>query len=753
MMLQLRRVRQVYIHSPQLKQAAVATDVASSLLARLGFYTFFAMATLIVLVVGLRLDRADLRVPFEYDYDALMILPMVKSTVETGTHWKTERLGAPGVQELYDYPVADHFHFAFIWALGRLTGSAIVAFNLYYLLTYPLTTLTAMAVLRHFGLSVPSAGCGAVLFAFLPYHYLRGEHHLFLAAYYIVPVTLIVALWLCQGRFPFFRREPDGRYHFAPGGRDAWVTIATAALTGSAGAYYAFFACALYACAGVYGWIVTRNWRAVSATLLAIAAVVFFGAVNNAPAFVYQAENGRNSEVRLRAPEEAEFHGLKLVLALLPVPDHQSRFFSGIRTIYDTPWRIAQNENRDTTFGLVGAAGVLGLISVVVLPVRRGWPLGPLAGLVVFAVLLGTVGGFGSAFSLLVYPQIRGYNRISIYIGFLALFAVVWVLDRFLERHPVSLRWAVLTALTAFGVWDQSARPWFRPEVADKRDEVAARFHADAEFFARIEQTIPGGAVFTLPHLRYPEDYSTPLKGGYEHARGFLHTRTVRWSYGAMKNREVDQWQREVAAAPYPEMLRRLVARGFDGLFIDNSGRATVRLVEITDVLGTHTPRVDHLDGEKVFFDLRPFRDRLRQELGTERFADLCRTEAETVRILWLQGFSESEPHSTEEYCHWGGPAGEVVVVNPTARERKLRLEAVLNTNWEKPADLRILGGNVWNDSFPITVHPAAKTWVIVVPPGRHVVRFRCRAPDDAPATDVRQICFRVALFRATELP
>ena len=34
--------------------------------------------------------------------------------------------------------------------------------------------------------------------------------------------------------------------------------------TASAGAYYAFFACALYAVSGLYGWVIHRTWRAVA---------------------------------------------------------------------------------------------------------------------------------------------------------------------------------------------------------------------------------------------------------------------------------------------------------------------------------------------------------------------------------------------------------------------------------------------------------------------------------------------------------
>lgn len=41
-----------------------------------------------------------------------------------------------------------------------------------------------------------------------------------------------------------------------------------------------------------------------------------------------------------------------------------------------------------------------------------------------FAFLLGTVGGFGAVFSFVIRPQLRGLNRISVYIAFFSIAAV-----------------------------------------------------------------------------------------------------------------------------------------------------------------------------------------------------------------------------------------------------------------------------------------------------------------------------------------
>src|SRR4051812_4977951 len=155
--------------------------------ARLAWYAAAAAASALLIAAGYRLDRVSLREPLYYDVDVLLIMPIVKATVEQGHHWRIERMGFPGVYELYDFPVIDHLHLAIIWLIGRVVPDWVVVFNLYHLLTWPLTAVTAMWAFRRLGLTLPFAAAGGILYAFQPYHYLRGEAHYFLAAYWVVP--------------------------------------------------------------------------------------------------------------------------------------------------------------------------------------------------------------------------------------------------------------------------------------------------------------------------------------------------------------------------------------------------------------------------------------------------------------------------------------------------------------------------------------------------------------------------------------
>jgi hypothetical protein len=760
--------------------------------ARLAWYAGTVLLTSLLIYWGLRLDRADLRAPFYYDLDALLILPMVKTTVERGfpgAHWRNDRLGAPGVQELYDFPVIDHLHFAIIWLLGQFVPDVAVLFNLYFLLSFPLAALTAMIVFRHLGLTLPAAAVGGVLFAFLPFHHQRWENHYFLSAYWTVPLSMLPVFAICRGRFPFFRREADGSYRW---NLRSWATfwqVALAATTASAGAYYAFFTCVFLAFAGLYAWIAFRTWRALAAAGIAAALVVVFGLVNHLPTYLHRAQAGWNPVV-YRGPEECDMYGLKIAHLLLPGEDHGFRPMRQIKAIYNSSNRAVENENTAATLGLVGAAGLVGLVACLVLPFRRpGWPYGPLAVLTVFAILLATLGGFGSVFNLLVTSSIRGYNRISVFIALLCLFASLWAIDRFLLTRTGGarrLRYPAWAAVLALGFLDQTPYSWFREKIVTTLGTQAKRYRADADFFGRVESHMPPGSkIFCLPYMGYPEVPPTYKIAAYEHVRGYIHTSGLIWSFGAMKGREADVWQGEVAAGLRPEMitnmLRRVVARGFDGLFIDGRGFPPLsdpaRRVGPGQIIAAINydygeelkrlgrpvaplPQEEQGDKQQFFLDLRPYRDAYRQN-HPDAYEALERYEREWVAVVWLEGFASPElPGFTHEYRE--GPRDALAwFVNPADRPQKFLVTMKLGCTQPGAYQFRISGLGVDDEFVLERTHPEGdtkyvpepKTYPVTVPPGRHALRFRCTPPPGFISADYRGLCYFIKDFKKTEVP
>src|SRR5437879_7632677 len=129
---------------------------------------------------------------------------LIKGMVENGWYLHNPAVGAPTGLDMYDFPMAELLHFGILKLLACFTSDVALIHNLYYLLGFPLAMLTSLLVLRYFQVSFLPALVVSLLFAFLPYHFLR-LLHLFLASYYLIPLLVMVILWIYMGRLPFFR--------------------------------------------------------------------------------------------------------------------------------------------------------------------------------------------------------------------------------------------------------------------------------------------------------------------------------------------------------------------------------------------------------------------------------------------------------------------------------------------------------------------------------------------------------------------
>ena len=699
---------------------------------------------------GMRLGTADWTSPFSYHSDTLAMIPVVKETVERSNYRTTPRLGAPGIQQLYDFPISEPLHLSIIWLIGQVIRNPIVTFNLYYLLTFPFTAASTFFVFRNFSYSRPASHCGAILFAFLPYHIARGYVHYFLSAYFIVPLTAMTILWIARGRLPFFRASIEGKYRFSMMTRDTLAAMLIAAATAMSGAYYAFFGCALLVVAGLYGWLAVKTVRAMISACLVVGLIVSVGIVQYIPTFEYQSQFGKNSEPHTRTSEEAEEYPLKITQLLLPIKEHNSKTLQSIQLAYDTPTRLQQNENKTTALGLIGACGFVILMVVAVFPIGQSAFLRPLAVLSVVCVLIGISGGIGSLFSQFVTPQFRAYNRIAVYIAFFSLMASCGLIDRLIPDRWRLLRVPAFILITCIGIWDQTGYDWFRSRIRIGHEAIAERSRTDEEFFSTWELSYPDSMVFCLPYLSFPEEHPKYKLLGYDHARGYLHTKTARWSYGAMKGREADQWQRDVLIRPIPQLLDGLSFRGFDTIFFDKRGydpiQGPAKLMELRKAAGMDCPMFVHEDGMQVLLDLQPYRERRRRELG-EEYEKRAANENEVIRFLWLDGFVSFQAVGEEWKHHGCRQKGELMILNPTQVSRTINVEAIFRTALESDSQLEI-DGEVWRESFPINRSTPPSNRIITVPPGRHCVTFRCRLSDEYQPTETRRLAFFVGNFR-----
>ena len=727
-------------------------------------YVVAVVLCTLILTLSLKLWQRDFGLPFSYWGDALMVQIWSKTIYEFGWYMENARLGAPYTMNLGDFPMADGLHQVIYKALGWITPNYAVALNVFYFLTFPLTTLTAYYASKKLGLSALPALATSLLYTYLPYHFLRNLHHVYLASYYVVPLSILVILRIYSGEVGVFRRRSDSEAQEAQGNkRGLFGSLVICILQGCAGVYYGFFACYLLLIAGGASAIQRRRLSPILTALLFVAVTTSSLLVNLSPHILYRMEHGKNPEVATRKKLESEAHGLKIAQLILPSPLHRISTLAAVTNDYNKH-AVSTGENYSSTLGAVGVLGFLFLLVLLCFPDHRtNVMLQGLSRLNIFCVLLATIGGFSSLFCLLVSPLIRGYNRISVFIAFFSLLAVGLILERvrrFLMDRGYS-PWVfrgLVSCVILVGILDQipahiEAVYWASPRME-------ARWRNDAEFFSKVEESLPAHAmVFQYPHMNFPEcewDPAVPqldASGEFRHTsydmgRGYLHTKTLRWSL-PIRGRYVDNIFRKMSEQPVPEQLRTLALGGFSGILVYRPGyadRAVELEAELTGLLDT--PPLISPDQTMAFFDMRGYVERLEQSTPTgdwQREKDLAWN---SPLLLWRDGFHNSESAAGHEW-RWCGPHGLLTIHNPLDTDRQVHLEFTLATGHPDPSTVAV-HSPLFSTKLMTNHEGAAVSETLTIPPGVHEIWFTTDAKPIQPPNDPRQLNLQVRDFRSS---
>jgi len=254
------------------------------------------------LIWTLQLWRADVRVPIHYGHggDLFVQCMLAKDIADNGWLLHNPRLGAPGEQDLRDFPLPDLVTFLPMKIMSWFTSSWGAIVNLYFFAGFLLATWSALAVLRHFGIARAPATVAALLFAFAPYHFYRGESHLTLSAYFVIPLAGMLMLWVMSGE-RLFSMVRCGRFLVLPvPSRKGAAAIAACAMLGSDGVYYAFFTILLLLGAGVYRAFDGRAFRRAGVAAILAGVIVLALMLNVLPSIVHNLVDGKNAQVVAR---------------------------------------------------------------------------------------------------------------------------------------------------------------------------------------------------------------------------------------------------------------------------------------------------------------------------------------------------------------------------------------------------------------------------------------------------------------------
>lgn len=549
----------------------------------------------VIVYVLMDMKNFDLAYPMSYDGgDGMSYLANAVMLTEGSTVVETDRLGAPYGYTGYDFYASSFHGFdnMLLKILVGITNQPALAVNLLFLLLFPMISLSSYFVLRQMRVKQWVAVGGALTYAFMPYLFMRGMNHFVLASYYFVPVSILYCVWIYQDdNFMCFNKG------FFKNWKNWFAIILSACIANNGIAYYAFFTCFFLVVTGLVKALKEKKLRYFGKACSLIGFVVLFMLISLIPTFNYILKNGVNDEGVVRTIDGVETYSLKIAQLFMPLNSHGNSYLEGIINEYNEAMPLV-NENYMSYLGVMGCIGFLILLVVLFLknmgddkPFKVQLEI--LSLLNIAGILLATIGGFGSLFGLLVTAMIRCYNRISIFIAFIAISAVCILLsvlcDRIwsIEKYGAVVRnciyggfAAVISFVMLWGIWFQY------PGLMYDYMGFKEYFISDKEFIESIEARLPEGAmIYQLPYHEYPEGGSVNDMNDYDLWVGYIHSKNLRWSYGGVVGREADNWLRTIDNSDIPDMIKKIKEKGFQGIYIDRRAYEDDELYELESKL------------------------------------------------------------------------------------------------------------------------------------------------------------------------
>lgn len=519
----------------------------------------FCVCVLVWTVDNGRWTAAAWHLPTVYNGDAHEILARIQASSEGNLlplrPQKVDRLGAPFVADWSAYPTPEKIPLHLLGLIARATDVFFAA-NCGLAIAFGLSAVAFYWVVRRWlGARGEWAAVGGVLFAFNYSIYHRGLAHFSFALAWVVPLGLLACWLVARSR------------RLAWGSAGMWICFAAAAALGCHNTYYLFFWLPLIGWAWLAQWFGPRRTAnlAIGATAVAIALGAFLTA--NFEFWAYSASSDARPLLE-RNYGGTELYALKAVELFIPPAAHRAEAlaFLGQRYYRWTEWK---GEGYLPYLGLLGIVAFGWLLWRTVPRLLRGRTLpGPML-TTGWLLAFGAAGGitnflafFGGLFVF------RATNRIGIFIAAIVLAFFVTQISRLARRWPGWVRFGAALAVAAIGLADQLPR-----QPPNAQAEIASRVASDRAFGAELERRLPAGAaIFQLPVLPFPEVKPPWRLHDYEHFRLYLTTRTLRFSYGAMKFRPRVRWQQELEALAPAQIARRLERYGFSALYVNRHG-------------------------------------------------------------------------------------------------------------------------------------------------------------------------------------
>ena len=556
--LNIRNMTTLQRSSKQEKESGPELNLLKSNLLLTGLVT-------ICLVLILRLWDWSPHIPLVLGGDSNFQLVMISNLIRHGSVWVNNEMGAPSTFNIYDFPPAgDYIHIQYLHLLALVTRNAALTQTLFFFTTFLTTAIASNISARRLNVSSYNAIVVSMLFAFLPYHFMRNVQHLFLSSYFVLPLIPYVILEIIRPNQNQSRRK-----------RFCKLAI-LGSLAGGTGIYYAIFSLLIVAIIVAAMMIREKNlFEILTRFSIYVGSALALVALSVLPSFFYFSTNGSQGVTRTFG--EVEFYGLKIANLFRPILGHRLHLLDKFTNSFG-PSPI--NGEATEMLGLIGSVSlVLVLVTILatVLGVRRQRDVvernvegNLVSSIVLVAIFISTVGSVNSILFVFGLQQIRVWGRISPLIAFCSLVFAASFLQKtrfFCQKSLTWTRLGLLTTVLSIGLFDQTSNRYI-PNYVDAKSTWASE-----EVFTRAADNsfAPKSMIYQYPDALFPENGPIVQMQDYAQAFPYIHRSNLMWSYGRIKTRS-DEFHLKVRNLTGLELLTYLKKSGFVGVHVSREG-------------------------------------------------------------------------------------------------------------------------------------------------------------------------------------
>lgn len=579
----------------------------------------------------LKLWQRDLTVPFVYVEDGLGPLVEIKTLKDGQDIYHYNFYNAPYTYEesaLYGVKGYNLFLPVFRFLL-LFTDEIGLVVNIFYLSTYPLTAAAMLLVLRRIHVFTPVAIAGSILYAFLPYHFLRSEMHLFVGTYLFIPLVTYGIIQL---------------YRNSLGSETADVLIITAGciLLGASDIYYSFFAAILICFAGGVSCIRDKSCKNLIYTIGLLLCLIIPILINSWPAISHFESSDIHIFANNRSLWDIDRYGIRISQLLMPITGHRLNILAKLRDTFNGAGFEYLLETNMNSLGLYMSAGFLTGIWILFLGnTKKNDNNGILmtsAKINLFVILLASIGGFNIFVGMFVTYYIRAYCRIVVFIAAFANIIIGLCLTGLVEKCKGNdnSRIRVLAGILSVfilipGILDQTSEQYatgtdfnYVSTFEGELDELEEQYKSDKKFVKQIEQLVgPEQMIYELPFLSAYEMENNVFHTGQSHVdrllRPYLHSDKLYWSYPYVGRSQslAGKLNIDLGTIKLKEQVKAIAWMGFSGIYLDSYSFSKTDLKKTLTQIGKLTGANPIMSEQKdlYFFSLLDYREELREKL------------------------------------------------------------------------------------------------------------------------------------------